>query len=99
MAPLVFLYLLHPHQPTAVAAHQLFCALMTSQPERQREPLAPYYIKRSLEGLPGPTPVAQLGQGLLTIMQALPGPANPVALLCLERVLNHCHQLAGHAAG
>ena len=62
LAPLAFLYLLHPHPPAAVAAHQLACALLLAALEGEeeeeeeemeggrREPLAAYYVRRSLEG-------------------------------------------------
>lgn len=62
LAPLAFLYLLHPHRPAAAAAHQLLCALMVAVPEAQRRPLAAYYVRRSLEGCPGATPLQQFGQ-------------------------------------
>ena len=94
LAPLAFLYLLHPHAPTATAAHQLFCALLVALlPEARREPLAAYYVQRCLEGCPGPTPLPQFGQGLATVLHALPV-GSPVPLLCLERVLDRCQQLA-----
>jgi hypothetical protein len=94
LAPLAFLYLLHPHAPAATAAHQLFCALLVALlPEARREPLAAYFVQRSLEGCPGPTALPQLGQGLATVLQALPV-GSPVALLCLEQVLDRCQQLA-----
>lgn len=94
VAPLAFLYLLHPHRPAAVAAHQLFCALLVALPEQRREPLAAYYMQRSLEGCPaGSAPPAELGQGLATVLASLPL-GSPVALLCLQQVLEACSVLA-----
>lgn len=62
LAPLAFLCLLHPHSPTATAAHQLFCGLIVAVAQERREPLAAYYVRRSLEGCPGATPLQQFGQ-------------------------------------
>jgi hypothetical protein len=62
LAPLAFLYLLHPHPPAALAAHSLLGAALAALPEGRRPPLAAYYVQRSLEGCPGPTPVPQLAQ-------------------------------------
>eukprot|EP00887_Chlorella_sp_A99_P000719 scaffold5.g719.t1 len=92
VAPLMFLYLLHPHRPASAAAHQLFCALVTAAPPAQRERLAPYYVMRCLEGFPGATPVAQLAAGLAAAVQALL-PGSLVPLVCLERVLVRCREL------
>lgn len=95
MAPLALLYLLHPHVPTAAAAHQLVAALLcssASSPE-QREALGLYYVGRALEGFPGPTRAGVLGSGLVAVMQALPV-TSVVMLLCLERVLTRCKELA-----
>lgn len=94
LAPVAFLYLLHPHRPAAVAAHRLVCALLLAvQPEVAREPLASYYVQRSLEGVPGATPLPQFGQGLATAMQALPV-GSPAALLCVQHVLGAYEGLA-----
>lgn len=62
LAPLALLYLLHPHAPAAAAAHQLCCALLVAAPEELREPLAAYYVRRCLEGLPGAVQLPQFGQ-------------------------------------
>lgn len=94
LAPLVFLYLLHPHRPAAAAAHQLFCALLVALPEERREPLAAFYVHRSLEGCSdgAPTP-PELGQGLATVLASLPL-GSPVPLLCLRQLLDACETLA-----
>lgn len=99
LAPLAFLNLLHPHRPAAAAAHQVFCALLVALPEGRREPLAAYYVRRSLEGCPaGAPPPPELGQGLATVLAWLPlGSAVP--LLCLQEVLGACMALAARCAG
>ena len=52
LAPLAFLYLLHPHQGTVGAAHQMLWAVMATQPQHAQQ-LIPYYVTRCLENIPG----------------------------------------------
>lgn len=113
LAPLGFLYLLHPHQGTAGAAHQLLWALMSSQPQNAQQ-LVPYYVTRCLEGIPGdsaaPNPNGPPSSAPNTLTQRLQNlsqglstafsvlpTGSPVAVLCVERVLGKGRELS--AAG
>ncbi|KAH7623326.1 hypothetical protein Ndes2526B_g01751 [Nannochloris sp. 'desiccata'] len=51
LAPLAFLYLLHPHIATSTSAHTLLWSLM-GVGAQHAEQLAPYYVTRCLEKLP-----------------------------------------------
>ena len=94
LAPLAFLYLLQPHRPAAAAAHQLACALLVALPEGRREPPAAYYVRRSLEGCSGGAPPPpEFGQGLATVLAALPL-GSPVPLLAVRLLLEACESLA-----
>jgi len=57
LAPLAFLYLLHPHPGTSSAAHTVLWALMGTRAQHA-EQLAPYYVTRCLEKLPLSSPHA-----------------------------------------
>lgn len=98
LAPTAFLYLLHPHLPTASAAHALLAALLPAAPAARREQLVPFYIDRALEGYPGPTSTEALRQGLASTLSALP-PGSAAGLYCLERLLARCAELEVAAQG
>lgn len=92
LAPLAFLYMLHPHLPTATSAHQLLWSVMTSSLPEEAQKLAPYYTSRCMEGYPHWVPGQLAAQGLGHMMQAMPC-GSPVAVLCLEEMADRCKAL------
>jgi hypothetical protein len=90
LAPLAFLYLLHPHPPTAAAAHNLLCSLLVAVPQPQRPPLAAYYVQRCLEGCPGTTSATQLAQVCSWSTRSWPGKAYVVSLSSCCSRCRHC---------
>lgn len=57
----------------------------SSHPCMQREELVPLYVKRSLEGYPGITPLSGLAGGYEAIARHLPV-GSPVLLFALQRL-------------
>ncbi|BDA43549.1 hypothetical protein COCOBI_04-5610 [Coccomyxa sp. Obi] len=90
VCPIALLYLLHPHPPVASAAHQLFCAVLRYMD--MKEEVVPYYVRRSLEGYPGRTPLAGLAAGCEAIARHLPV-GSPALLLALRRLSQRVQQL------
>lgn len=93
LAPLCFLYQLHPHQPTSTLAHQLFAAMLPPLPPSSREQLGPFYIDHALHGYPGATLLDPLQQGVASLLRALPS-GSAVSLYCVDALLRKCGQLA-----
>jgi hypothetical protein len=79
VAPVAFLYMLHPHPPAAGAAHDALCALLAALPPPLCEQLAPFYLARCLEGCPGVVSPARLAQGLATAAAGARAPSAAVA--------------------
>ncbi|KAL3138059.1 hypothetical protein ABBQ38_005291 [Trebouxia sp. C0009 RCD-2024] len=89
-APLMFLYMQHPHKPLPAAAHGLFCAVI--QQTNQKEQLVPFYMERALEGYPSCTPIIGLSAGVDAAMRELPS-GSPVVLYMFRSLAKHTHSL------
>lgn len=85
VASIMFLYLGHPNQKVSSASHSVFASFISSgkdpvEDERVslKEQLVFYYIKRSLEGYPGNTPLDGLATGVAALVRHLPAGSAPI---------------------
>ena len=77
-----------PAQPHSMSAacdlRQIGCV--------QKQQLAPFYVRRALEGYPARTPLNALTTGMDALARSLPA-GSPMVLLCLQRIAAHCLQM------
>ena len=64
----------------------------------QKEELVPLYVKRSLEGYPGTTPLSGLAGGYETIARHLPV-GSPVLLFALQRLAQRAQRILRKPGG
>jgi hypothetical protein len=89
------LYLQHPSQPVASAAHGLICAVVQAADPRARGGLATAYLDCALPAYPATCPPASLALGVDTLARALPAgssDAPAVAMRIADRVSQLLHQ-------
>ena len=97
--PVARLYLQHPSQPVASAAHGLFCAVVQAADPRARGGLATAYLDWAVPAYPATCPPASLALGVDTLARALPAgssDAPAMALRLADRVSQLLQQLGGN---
>lgn len=94
--PVAFLFLRHPHKPTASAALHFITEAITLLPVDKAEMLGPYFVKQCLSedesGGGKSVPIDLVVEGLGALLKKLG--SSPTSFLCLKRVASRGAQLS-----